>query len=402
MSLNYMLYNEKDILERISEGEEPAFRELFSWYYPKVRVFLTEILKDREVAEDIAQDVFARVWLLRSTIPEIRSFGSYLYAMTRNSALLYLKKHRPSLTIEDFDFAVDQSVDSHLAAEEKAESYGLSKYKVRPTHPDDALKVMIVEDNAELKIYVYNSLINKYDVRDASNGVEALSIIGQGWMPDIIVTDLMMPQMDGIGLVNHIRNDFNTSHIPIIMITAKHEDDTHLKAMKYGVDGYISKPFTMELLAARIENLMERRRTLLSRFAENGNAGKKGAKIEIQPDEIVITDRDETLIKKVMGWLEENVSDAEVTVDQLAAHVGMGRTSMYNKIKGLTGKSPVELIQDYRLEKATYYLKSGQYSVSETCYKVGFSDPGYFSRTFKKHFGISPVDYIKEHKTDKQ
>lgn len=296
----------------------------------------------------------------------------------------------------------NSTISDGPAAEEKAESYGLSKYKVRPTHPDDALKVMIVEDNAELKIYIYNSLINKYDVRDASNGVEALSIIGQGWMPDIIVTDLMMPQMDGIGLVNHIRNDFNTSHIPIIMITAKHEDDTHLRAMKYGVDGYISKPFTMELLAARIENLMERRRTLLSRFAESGNAGKKGAKIEIQPDEIVITDRDETLIKKVMGWLEENVSDAEVTVDQLAAHVGMGRTSMYNKIKGLTGKSPVELIQDYRLEKATYYLKSGQYSVSETCYKVGFSDPGYFSRTFKKHFGISPVDYIKEHKTDKQ
>ena len=261
---------------------------------------------------------------------------------------------------------------------------------------------MIVEDNAELKIYIYNSLINKYDVRDASNGVEALSIIDQGWMPDIIVTDLMMPQMDGISLVNHIRGDFNTSHIPIIMITAKHEDDTHLKAMKYGVDGYISKPFTMELLAARIENLMERRRTLLTRFSESGNAGKKGSKVDIQPDEIVITDRDEVLIKKVMNWLEEYVSDAEVTVDQLAAHVGMGRTSMYNKIKGLTGKSPVELIQDYRLEKATYYLKSGQYSVSETCYKVGFSDPGYFSRSFKKHFGMSPVDYIKEHKTEKQ
>lgn len=294
------------------------------------------------------------------------------------------------------------TISEETATEEKSESYGLSKYKVSPTHPDDALKVMIVEDNAELKIYIYNSLINKYDVRDASNGVEALSIIDQGWMPDIIVTDLMMPQMDGISLVNHIRGDFNTSHIPIIMITAKHEDDTHLKAMKYGVDGYISKPFTMELLAARIENLMERRRTLLSRFAENGNAGKKGSKVDIQPDEIVITDRDEVLIKKVMNWLEEYVSDAEVTVDQLAAHVGMGRTSMYNKIKGLTGKSPVELIQDYRLEKATYYLKSGQYSVSETCYKVGFSDPGYFSRSFKKHFGMSPVDYIKEHKTEKQ
>lgn len=123
--------------------------------------------------------------------------------------------------------------------------------------------------------------------------------------------------------------------------------------------------------------------------------------MDIQPDEIVITDRDENLIKKVMAWLEENVADADVTVDQLAVYVGMGRTSMYNKIKGLTGKSPVELIQDFRLEKATYYLKSGQFSVSETCYKVGFSDPGYFSRSFKKHFGISPMDYIREHKTEK-
>ena len=284
----------------------------------------------------------------------------------------------------------------------KPESYGLSKYKVQPTYPAGALRVMIVEDNAELKVYIYNSLINRYEVKDASNGAEAISIIGQGWVPDIIVTDLMMPQMDGIALVNHIRGDFNTSHIPIIMITARHENDTHLKAMKYGVDGYISKPFTMELLSARIENLIERRRTVLSKFANANAAGQKGAKVEIQPDEIVITDRDESLIKKVMVWLEENVSDAEVTVDQLAAYVGMGRTSMYNKIKGLTGKSPVELIQDFRLEKATYYLKSGQYSVSETCYKVGFSDPGYFSRSFKKHFGISPVDYIKEHKTDKQ
>ena len=122
--------------------------------------------------------------------------------------------------------------------------------------------------------------------------------------------------------------------------------------------------------------------------------------MSLAPEEVVITDRDEALIAKVRTWLEENVADSEITVDQLAAYVGMGRTSMYNKIKGLTGKSPVELIQEFRLEKATYYLRSGQFSVSETSYKVGFSDPGYFSRSFKKHFGMSPADYIKEHKHD--
>ena len=121
-------------------------------------------------------------------------------------------------------------------------------------------------------------------------------------------------------------------------------------------------------------------------------------KISLSPQEIVVSDRDELLIQKIMAWLEENLSDASVTVDQLAQYVGMGRTSMYNKIKGLTGKSPVELIQEFRIERSTYYLKSGQYSVSETSYKVGFSDPGYFSRTFKKYFGMTPADYIKQNK----
>jgi DNA-binding response OmpR family regulator len=289
---------------------------------------------------------------------------------------------------------------------QKSETYGLNKYKIEPTYPEGALKVLVVEDNAELKIYVFNSLSDRYEVRDASNGREALEVISSGWIPDIVVTDLMMPEMDGIELINHIRSDFSTSHIPIIMITAKHEDDTHLKAMKYGADGYIAKPFTMELLNARIDNMLDRRMALLSQLSaarddDQSSPDRKAARVEIAPEEIVITDKDEQLIKKVMVWLEENVSDAEVTVDQLAAYVGMGRTSMYNKIKGLTGKSPVELIQDFRMEKATYYLKSGQYSVSETSYKVGFSDPGYFSRSFKKHFGMSPADYIKQNRFSK-
>ncbi|MBE6216582.1 MAG: response regulator [Bacteroidales bacterium] len=281
----------------------------------------------------------------------------------------------------------------------QADTYGLGKYKVEATHPDGALKVLVVEDNAELKVYIYNSLVSKYEVRDASNGKEALQVIADGWMPDMVVTDLMMPVMDGMELIDHLRNDFSTSHIPIVMITAKHEDDTQVRAMKYGADGYIAKPFTMELLMARIDNMLDRRKELVSAMSTDiASEGKRAGKIEISPEEIVITDKDEQLIKKVMTWLEENVSDAEVTVDQLSSYVGMGRTSMYNKIKGLTGKSPVELIQEFRMEKATYYLKSGQFSVSETSYKVGFSDPGYFSRSFKKHFGISPADYMKQNK----
>ena len=290
--------------------------------------------------------------------------------------------------------------DSGILQDGNSDMAGLGKYRVKPTYAAGAMKVLVVEDNAELKVYIYNSLADKYEVRDASNGVEALQVISSGWIPDMIVTDLMMPQMDGIGLIDRIRADFSTSHIPIVMITARHESATQLKAMRYGADGYIAKPFTMELLTAMMENLIERRRALLSALsATSDNASSSGqGKVSLSPAEVAITDRDKELIDKVMQWLEENISDSGVTVDNLAVYVGMGRTTMYNKLKGLTGKSPVELIQDYRLEKATYYLKSGQMSVSETSYKVGFADPGYFSRSFKKHFGISPADYIKEHK----
>lgn len=288
------------------------------------------------------------------------------------------------------------------AAPSRQEAGGPGKYRVTPTHPENALKVLVVEDNAELRIFLYNNLVCTYDVMEAGNGEEALKVISDGWVPDIILTDLMMPKMDGIGLINHIRNDFAVSHIPVIMFTAKYGNDTHLKAMKYGADGYITKPFTIELLLARIENLLDRRRRILSHLtSESVSQAGKSPKVSISPEEIVITDRDEELIRKVMQWLEANVADTDVTVDQLASYVGMGRTSMYNKIKGLTGKSPVELIQDFRIEKATYYLKSGQFSVSETSYKVGFSDPGYFSRSFKKHFGISPADYIRQNAPEK-
>lgn len=302
---------------------------------------------------------------------------------------------------ERFETGTVQFVDE-IDDSSQTEAHGLSRYKVEAAHPEGAMKVLVVEDNAELRVYIYNCLINRYEVRDASNGREAMRVMEEGWIPDMIVTDLMMPEMNGIELINNVRNDFNISHIPIVLITAKHENDTQLKAMKYGADGYIAKPFTMELLVAKIDNMLERRKNLLSSFSSAAAGDDVRGKVEFVPQEIVITDRDEQLISKVMTWLEENVSDTEVTVEQLASYVGMGRTSMYNKIKGLTGKSPVELILDFRMEKATYYLKSGQYSVSETSYKVGFSDPGYFSRSFKKHFGITPADYMKQYKSMKQ
>ncbi len=259
--------------------------------------------------------------------------------------------------------------------------------------PEDSQKILLVDDNRELRLFMYNSLIENYRVVEAEDGVEALEVIRRE-MPDIVVTDLMMPNMDGIELIGNIRRDFSISHIPVIMLTAKHSPDERIKAMEYGADGYITKPFSIELLQARIDNLLTQRRTLFEKFSTQSARNKV---VELSPKDVVVTDRDEAFMKNVMAWLGENIENSDLTIDQLATHLGLGRTTMYNKLKGLTGKSPVELIKEYRINKSQLLLRTGQFSVSEVAYKVGFSDPGYFSRCFREQFNMSPAEYLKNH-----
>ena len=268
-----------------------------------------------------------------------------------------------------------------------------SQRRVDVAPPKDAQKILLVEDNRELRIFMYNSLIDTYYVVEADDGAEALEKI-RSEMPDIIVTDLMMPRMDGIELIDKVRHDFTMSHIPIVMLTARHSPDDRVKAMEFGADGYITKPFSIEQLLARIDNLLTQRRKLFEKFSSQSARNKV---VELAVEDVVVTDRDEEFMKNVMAWLGENVENSELTIDQLASHLGLGRTTMYNKLKSLTGKSPVELIKEYRITKSKLLLRTGQFSVSEVAYKVGFSDPGYFSRCFREQFHMSPAEYLKTH-----
>ena len=259
--------------------------------------------------------------------------------------------------------------------------------------PKDAQKILLVEDNRELRIFLYNSLIDSYHVVEADDGAEALEKI-RSEQPDIIVTDLMMPRMDGIELIDKVRHDFTMSHLPIIMLTARHSPDDRVKAMEFGADGYITKPFSIELLLARIDNLLTQRRKLFEKFSAQSARNKV---VELAVEDVVVTDRDEAFLKNVMSWLGEHIENSDLTIDQLASHLGLGRTTMYNKLKSLTGKSPVELIKEYRITKAQLLLRTGQFSVSEVAYKVGFSDPGYFSRCFREQYRMSPAEYLRTH-----
>ncbi len=264
--------------------------------------------------------------------------------------------------------------------------------------PGDSPHILLVEDNREMRVFIYNQLIDSYFVDEAADGNEAMERIAEH-APDIIVTDLMMPVMDGIELVNRVRNDFNTSHIPIIMLTARTAPEKRIEAMKYGADDYITKPFSIELLQVRIDSLLRQRRNLFERYSTQAVPVSPVSKvIDLSPTEIVVTDRDEEFMCGAMKWIEDNIENPELTIDQLATHLGMGRTTMYNKLKALTGKSPVELIKEYRINKARMLLETGQFSVSEVAYKVGFSDPSYFSKCFREYNKVSPAEWLKKSK----
>lgn len=266
-----------------------------------------------------------------------------------------------------------------------------------PKAPEGARKIVLAEDNSEMREFIRNNLADLYEVIEVENGKEALEKV-RNEHPDIVITDLMMPQMDGIELTESIRNDFAISHVPVIMLTAKQTPEDRILAMKYGADGYITKPFSMELLLVQIDNLLAQRKRIFETLSSHSLGGPTTEKVA--PHDVVVTNRDEEFLKELMEWLEKNIENSELTIDLLAGHLRLGRTTMYNKIKSLTGLSPIELIKEYRLTKSERLLRTGQFSISEVAYKVGFSDPGYFSRCFKELYKSSPIEYVKKLKTD--
>lgn len=292
-----------------------------------------------------------------------------------------------------------EQIDFNVALDDKKElvcleSRDLSSEQSLVMPPEDAPIILLVDDNAEIRRFIYNNLIENYRVIEATDGLDALEKISKE-QPNIIVTDLIMPRMDGIELVDKIRHNFEISHIPIIMLTAKQTPEDRLMAMKYGADGYITKPFGTELLLVRIDNLLTQRRLLFEHFSSqsaNNHIGKFIAK-----EDVVVTNRDQEFMSELMKWIDTNIHNTEMTINDLANHMHLGRTTMYNKVKSLTGKSPIELIKEYRVMKAEILLKTGQFTVSEIAYKFGFSDPGYFSRCFKELYKVAPTDYLKMH-----
>jgi AraC-like DNA-binding protein len=199
----------------------------------------------------------------------------------------------------------------------------------------------------------------------------------------------MMPVMDGIQMLDKIKNDINTSHIPVVLLSAKYSIESQIEGLQYGADYYITKPFNNEFLIASINNLLRQRKRLFESLVQ-----KKKAPASV-PEPIVVTGKDEIFLKEVIRTVEEKMDEPDFNIDIVAERMAMGRTTFFKKFKSLTGMAPVEFVRDMRLQRAKEYLDAGNNKIAEVAYMVGFASPKYFSTCFKEKYHISPSDFIK-------
>ena len=242
--------------------------------------------------------------------------------------------------------------------------------------------VLIVEDNPDLSNHMRSLLKNEFTVKQSSNGKlgieDALEII-----PDIIVSDLMMPEVDGVELSNTLKGNEKTSHIPIILLTAKADRDTKLDGLKTGVDDFLTKPFDNEELKVRIQNLIAQREKLKAKYEQT---------LRLAPSKITVQSPEETFIKKALEIVDENLSNSEFTVEAFQKDMGMSRMQLHRKLKALTNFSASEFIRDIRLQRAADLLSNKGLNINEVAYSCGFNSHSYFTQCYKQKFGVSPSD----------
>lgn len=257
-----------------------------------------------------------------------------------------------------------------------------------PNTPSET--ILIVEDNPEIRTLISSLLNNQYQIEESEDGLK-------GWekaietLPDLVICDIMMPVMDGLELCRKLKEDERTSHIPVILLTARSTHIHQVSGMETGADAYITKPFSTALLELNIRNLINSRAAMRRRY---------GQQVTLQPQNIVIGSTDQAFISRVLKYIEENMADQSFGVPDLASEIGMSQPVLYKKIRAITDLSVNDFIKSIRLKKAAQLLEQNVYTISEISYLIGFNDPKYFSREFRKQYGETPRGFINKLKED--
>lgn len=273
-----------------------------------------------------------------------------------------------SLEVSEQDLPVEFSEDE----EEQELGYDSSR-----------MSVLIIDDNADIRSYVHGLLNAEYSVIEAANGSEGIRK-AMKYVPDLIISDVMMPGMDGIECCRRLKSELQTCHIPVILLTACSLDEQRIQGYDGGADSYISKPFSSQLLLARIRNLIDSHQRLKQFFGDRQTLAKED-----------ICDLDKDFVEKFKTIIEEKMSDSGLNVEDLGKDMGLSRVQLYRKIKSLTNYAPNELLRMARLKRAASLLASSELTVAEIAYEVGFTSPSYFTKCYKEQFGESPTEFLK-------
>ena len=250
--------------------------------------------------------------------------------------------------------------------------------------------ILVVDDNQDLLSFVSSCMEESYRVCTATDGAMALDILGREQV-SLIISDVMMPVIDGFELCRRVKSDINLSHIPIILLTARTTEVSRIEGLQLGADDYLTKPFNVEVLKLRVERLMEWERNSHRQFRQ---------KMNIEPSEITITPLDEQFIQKAIKLVEQHISDSDFSVEMLGAEVGMSRSTLYKKLMAITGQGPAEFIRTIRIKRGKALLESSQMQITEIAYAVGFSTVKSFTMNFKAEYGMTPSEYLKTHGSD--
>jgi len=256
--------------------------------------------------------------------------------------------------------------------------------------PKTKYKLLIVDDEDEIRRYLHSELADTYKIREAINGKNALELILKE-KPDLVVSDVMMPEMDGITLCKRLKANVNINHIPIVLLTAKTTDEDKTEGFSIGADAYISKPFNVDLLKGIIAGIIENRERLKQKISD-----VESNKSLIEP--IVLRSSDQALYEKVIKIINEHIANPDLNVEMLASSVGMSRVHMHRKLKELTGQSARDFIKSIRLKQAADLLSGNKLSVSEVMYAVGFNNLSHFSNSFREFYGMSPKEYAEQNR----
>ncbi|MEN2489381.1 two-component regulator propeller domain-containing protein [Flavobacterium sp. B11] len=277
-------------------------------------------------------------------------------------------------SLYDLSIVTDNELDNENEIEEENEVIDSNQ----------PVKLLIVDDNKEILDYLQDYFSKTYDVTVAYNGQMALDLLEINPF-DLIISDVMMPELDGLHFCKRVKQNINTSHIPLMLLTARNETSQQIKGLEMGADDYITKPFSTPLLAAKITNLLRSRK----RLKEYYSVGK-----EMVPENIAFNTLDEEFLKEAIRIVEDHLADSEFTVDHFSREIGMSRSNLYIKLKAITGESAMDFIKRIRFKKAVELMQSKRYTIAQITYMCGFNSPSYFSTAFKQHYGCMPSEYL--------